>query len=625
VNISEDWLQLYGSQVGGYAYQAYLHEIGHALGLGHPGNYNVVANYPYDAAFLNDSWATTIMSYFSQEESDYFADLGFTELYLVTPMVADILAVQQLYGLSTTTRSGNTTYGFNSNAGNQIYNANVSTGGITNVALTIFDTGGIDTLDYSGSAADQRIDLNPESFSNVLGQRGNLSIARGTIIENAIGGSGVDVIVGNSSGNVLYGRNGDDALYGRAGNDTLDGGSGADRMVGGTGNDRYRVNDSGDRIVELAGEGTDTVYASASYGLRAGVAVEFLRTSNEAGTTPINLNGNEFAQTIVGNAGANKINGGGGNDVLNGGAGIDRMYGGLGNDSYYVDNSGDRPNEISGQGSDTVYSSISYGLRSGMSIEYLRTTNAGAATAINLTGNEFGQTIVGNAGANTLNGRGGDDTLYGGAGNDRLYGGANNDVLDGGAGLDRMAGGTGNDRYRVDSAGDKVTEFAGEGTDTIYASVSYALGAGSAVEYLRAASETATTAINLTGNEFAQTLSGNAGANVLNGGAGNDTLIGRGGADTFVFSNLGDTDRILDFVSGIDRIDLSGIDANASVDGNQAFNFIDDAAFSGAAGELRTYVSEGVHYVAGDVNGDGIADFTIILGTATVQSGDFLL
>jgi hypothetical protein len=225
VNIEASWLGTYGSQVGSYAYQAYLHEIGHALGLGHAGNYNTVANYPYDAAFLNDSWATTIMSYFSQEDSEYFADLGFTYLNLVTPMVADIIAMQQLYGLSTTTRSGNTTYGFNSNAGNQIYNANVSTGGITNVALTIFDTGGTDTFDYSATAATQRINLNPEAFSNVLGQTGNLSIARGTIIENAIGGNGIDVIVGNSANNVLSGGRGDDTLSGGAGTDTLNGGN----------------------------------------------------------------------------------------------------------------------------------------------------------------------------------------------------------------------------------------------------------------------------------------------------------------------------------------------------------------------------------------------------------------
>ena len=216
VNIDAGWLSTYGSSVGGYAYQAYLHEIGHALGLGHAGNYNTTANYPYDALYQNDAWSTSVMSYFSQTENTYFKGQGFDDAYLVTPMVADILAMQQMYGLSTTTRNGDTTYGFNSNAGNP-YNAAV----LFNVAYTIFDTGGTDTMDYSGFDVSQVINLNPESFSSVGTPDGNVSIARGTIIENAIGGSWTDTIIGNGVANVLTGGDGVDTLTGGAGNDTF--------------------------------------------------------------------------------------------------------------------------------------------------------------------------------------------------------------------------------------------------------------------------------------------------------------------------------------------------------------------------------------------------------------------
>ncbi|HWI87774.1 MAG TPA: FG-GAP-like repeat-containing protein [Sphingomicrobium sp.] len=217
IQISSSWVTRYGSGLNSYSFQTYLHEIGHALGLGHAGDYNVTADYTQDALYSNDAWSTTIMSYFSQADNTYFGNQGFTEQFVLTPMVGDIVAMQQMYGLSTTTRVGNTTYGFNSTAGNTIYDA----AAMGPVAYTIFDSGGIDTLDYSGYVFNQLINLNPETFSNIGGHTGNVSIARGTVIENAIGGSGADQIIGNSADNVITGGSGADTLTGGAGNDTF--------------------------------------------------------------------------------------------------------------------------------------------------------------------------------------------------------------------------------------------------------------------------------------------------------------------------------------------------------------------------------------------------------------------
>jgi serralysin len=722
VNVDMDWLNIYGSDVGSYSFQAYVHEIGHALGLGHAGNDNTTADYPYDALYVNDAWNTSVMSYFSQTDSTYFRNQGFTDAHDVTPMVADILAIQQLYGSTSAARSGNTTYGFNSNAG-ILFNAAQT----TNVAYTVFDTGGVDTLDYSGYAGAQRIDLTPEKFSNIGGEVGNVSIARGTIIENATGGSGSDTILGNSVANIIRGNGGHDIMYGLGGNDTLSGGSGNDVAYGGLGDDLFRVDQAGDRVVELLGEGFDTVKATLSYVLEAATEVEQLRAYDTGGTTALNLTGNEFAQKIVGNAGTNilignggtdKLYGYGGNDVLSGGTGNDYLYGGVGNDTYRVDQAGDRVIELAGEGSDIVKATVSYSLQAGSHIEQLRAYSGTTTTALNLSGNEFGQTILGNAGSNVLRGLGGNDTLSGGSGNDFLYGGTGNDylrvdqagdrvielagegydtvkttvnfaleagseieqlrahdgsgttalnlsgnefgqvivgnagvnvlkgfggddTLSGGGGNDIMYGGTGDDIYRVDQVDDRVIEAVGEGYDVVKTTVSFAIKTGFAVEELRVNDTSSTGVVNLYGNEFGQKMVGNEGVNLLRGFGGNDKLYGYGGndkldggtgnnvltggagTDRFIFSYLGVSDKITDFTPG-EKIDLRGIDANAGLAADQAFNWIGDNAFSNTAGELRTYVSNGVNYLAGDVNGDGIADFLINVGTHQLVSTDIL-
>ena len=129
----------------------------------------------------------------------------------------------------------------------------------------------------------------------------------------------------------------------------------------------------------------------------------------------------------------------------------------------------------------------------------------------------------------------------------------------------------------------------------------------------------------LVGNHVANVLRGNGGNDVINGLGGDDFLWGGTGADEFRFFDNPGNDAILDFLSGTDKIHLVEMDANAALAGNQAFAFIGGAAFSGAAGELRNYSAGGGNWVAGDVNGDGIADFTIATGSSMAAAGDFFL
>jgi serralysin len=410
---------------------------------------------------------------------------------------------------------------------------------------------------------------------------------------NLLYAPGAVAIAGTAGNDTVRGTTAAEELFGLDGSDFMDGGAGADVMRGGDGNDTYIVDNAGDVVVETFGAGFDAAYAFVSFALSANANLEWLSTIDNNATNAINLTGSSIGQYLIGNQGAN---------LLDGKAGADFMQGFAGNDTYYVDNGSDAPVEAAGQGFDSVYTEISFGLAIGTEIEWLSTTSTTGTNAINLLGNEINNYLVGNEGANSLDGAGGADTMIG-------YGG--------------------NDTYIVDQAGDSVVEAVNGGFDAIYATSSFALGAGSEVEWVSAASVGATNALNLSGNEFTNYVLGNNGANVINGGGGSDYLYGYGGADSFQFTTaLGanNVDALMDFVSGTDKIalddaifaqigGLGALAAGAFVTGSAAADANDRIVYNNATGQL---------FYDADGNGAGAAIlFATLNGSPALAASDF--
>jgi serralysin len=315
-----------------YGQSTIVHELGHALGLDHPGDYNFGENfsatYENGAEYYQDSYQYTIMSYWDGFETGaQLIDWSIASFaYNSTPAVHDILAAQKIYGAEMTTRTGDTVYGFNSTAGRDAFDFVKTPAPV----VSIWDAGGHDTLDLSGYKTNSVIDLNPGAFSSAGGvadfltleqinanraaiglaprsqatydfyksewgdqgtlMKDNISIAYGVTIEDAVGGSGADLITGNAVANKLSGNAGADTIFGGAGNDTLIGGDGVDRLTGGTGADVF------------VGELNATLTATKQGAMSVDIIVDFTSGQDKIDLAAIDaiLGGSDDKFTFVG-------------------------------------------------------------------------------------------------------------------------------------------------------------------------------------------------------------------------------------------------------------------------------------------------------------------------------------
>ncbi|MFC3077021.1 hypothetical protein ACFODL_02845 [Phenylobacterium terrae] len=432
----------------------------------------------------------------------------------------------------------------------------------------LYGGGGADTLD--GGAGFDYVRYDDQAYAGFIVSLSNPALNTGAAAGDVL--IGIEGLVLGTGNDVGYGDGGDNYLYGMAGHDNLYGGAGADYLHGGSGFDYAR-------------------YDAETSGFTASLADPAHNTGAAAGDVFVEIeglilgSGNDWA---YGDAGANYLYGMAGHDNLIGGAGADYLHGGAGFDYVRYDA------ETSGFTVSLAAPARNSGAAAGDVLVEIEGLVLGS-------GNDV---AYGDAGANYLYGMGGADNLFGGAGADYLHGGAGFDYA----------------RYDDQAYGGFTASLANPGANTgaaagdVFAEIEgLVLGSGDdsgagngADNYL----------YGLGGND---TLDGGGGADHLHGGAGADDLLGGAGADRFVIANAAHStaaapDRVLDFDWSLgDLVDVSGVDANPGVAGDQAFEFV--GAFTGTAGQVRPVIDYGMNQtrLEFDINGDGVGQEMVVI------------
>lgn len=615
-----------GFNPGGQGYETLVHEIGHALGLGHTHDEALGSDYLRGmlgaSAFtsgpdgLNDP-INSIMAY-----RDGWAAQGSSTVdsgNRSTFGAWDVAALQNRFGA------------VNNNNGDNVYTL-TTTDAARYGFSTIWDTRGTDTISAAGLTENATIDLRPATLLydalsgggvSYASLTGGFTIANGVEIENALGGDGDDTIVGNALDNVLdggdgdddlSGGNGNDTLNGNAGNDTLDGGAGDDTLDGGTGVDVIDGGDGTDTLVVRAQAGTPSAYVDFRtnvYNDQTGSGLESVTNIENAtvylashstlfgnagdnrlevvdGTaTMFGGEGNDTlivrsafgSSTLTGENGNDTLIGGGGNDRLNGGDGVDHIDGGAGIDTWER-----YPLEAEG--------TVQIDLLTGVVAD---DGDGNAETVANIENIDIGYTVnselLGTHGDNVIFARGNGHTIFGRSGDDEINVGAAGD-FDGGNGNDTLVfGGTWAARDGFLRTGGLHISLD---ENTIYDDGFGFSGTVIRIENI----------IIEGGDDFADDLTGSNDDNILDGSDGNDFLNGLGGDDTLIGG------------TGDDRLAGGrGIDSYSGGDGFDEIIFFDTASTQGVSVDLE----DGIVYNDGFGNQEALSGIEAVGGSIHID------